>query len=133
MGWWGINPWDNDGAADWYGDLFEATKLDERVEETLKLDATTSHEEVRAAAALLLALGRTYVWPIADLDRHLDLAANKLQEIINKGILSESEELVEEVRHEVAELRSRISAKYSGSPRSLSPNSPEKKWWQFWK
>ena len=30
-------------------------------------------EEIRAAAAILIMLGRTYIWPINDLDRHCSL------------------------------------------------------------
>jgi hypothetical protein len=43
MGAWGKLPWDNDGTADWFGELFEKTKLAERVEDTLRLDVD-SHE-----------------------------------------------------------------------------------------
>jgi Domain of unknown function (DUF4259) len=74
MGAWGKLPWDNDGAADWFGELFEKTKLAERVEDTLRLDVD-SHGEIGAAASVLLFLGRVYIWPVHDLDRHLTLAA----------------------------------------------------------
>ena len=37
MGAWGKLPWDNDGAADWFGDLFDKTKLAKEVEAALKL------------------------------------------------------------------------------------------------
>jgi hypothetical protein len=33
---WGTAAWDNDGAADWFGDMFEKTKLAKYVEKTLK-------------------------------------------------------------------------------------------------
>lgn len=36
MGMWGKAAWQNDGAADWFGDLFQASKLATRVEKTLK-------------------------------------------------------------------------------------------------
>ena len=74
-------PWDNDGAADWFAVLFEKTKLARQVEGTLRLPVEDSHEEIRAAASVLLFLGRNYIWPVNDLDRHLTLAADRLEEV----------------------------------------------------
>ena len=108
MGAWGKLPWENDGAADWFGDLFDKTKLAIEVEDTLKLHAATYHQEIRAAASVLLSLGRVYVWPIRDLQRHLALAAEKLEEVSRVDIIAESPTLVKEIRGEIQELRSRI-------------------------
>ena len=69
----------NDAAADWFADLFEKTKLAHYVENTLKSDVENSHDEIRAAASVLLFLGRDYVWPVQDLDRDLALAADQLE------------------------------------------------------
>ena len=129
MGAWGKLPWDNDGAADWFGDLFDKTKLAKEVEATLKLDAEESHEEIRAAASVLLFLGRVYVWPIDDLDRHLALAADRLEEVSRVDVIAESPELVEEIRAEIQELLSRIKKPGAAQP----PPAPPKKWWQFGK
>jgi hypothetical protein len=118
MGAWGKLPWDNDGAADWFGDLFDKTKLAKYVEDTLKLDVEESHEEIRAAASILLFLGRVYIWPVHDLNRHLALAADRLEDVIRVDVIAESPELVEELHAEIQELRSRIKA--SGTP----PASP---------
>lgn len=128
MGVWGNLPWDNDAAADWFGGLFETTKLAKRVEDTLKLNVEDSHEEIRAAASVLLFLGRVYIWPVHDLDRHLTLAADRLEEISHIGVVAESPELVEEIGVEIQELRSRIKTPDSSEPPLPSP----KKWWQFW-
>src|SRR4051812_22395379 len=82
MGAWGKAPWDNDDAADWFGELFSATKLAACVEKTLKKkDVEEYAGQIRAAAYVLIALGRVYVWPIDDLDRHLRLAIEKLEAI----------------------------------------------------
>jgi len=128
MGTWGKLPWDNDGAADWFGDLFDKTNLAKHVEETLKLDVADFHEEVRAAASVVLLLGRVYTWPVSDLNRHLSLAADKLEEISRLDEITESEELLNEIRGEILELRSRI--KTPGA--SAQPQTPPKKWWQLW-
>jgi hypothetical protein len=127
MGAWGKLPWDNDGAADWFGDLFDKTKLAKQVEDTLKLDAEESHEEIRAAASILLFLGRVYIWPVHDLDRHLALAADRLEEISRVDVIAESPEFVEEIRGEIQELRSRI--KKTGTSAPPPPPPPPKKWW----
>jgi Domain of unknown function (DUF4259) len=127
MGAWGKLPWDNDGAADWFGDLFEKTKLAKHVEDTLRLDVQDSHEEIRAAASVLLFLGRSYIWPVKDLDRQLTLAADRLEEISRVTVIAESPEFVDKIHTEIQELRDRI--KTPGAPQS-SPSA--KRWWQFW-
>jgi len=129
MGAWDELPWENDGAADWFGGLFDKTKLAELVEDTLKLDAEDSYEEVRAAASVLLFLGRLYIWPIGDLDRHLTLAADRLEEVSRVEVVAESPELVEAIRAEIQELRSRIRTWGNSQPPSPRP----RKWWLFWK
>src|SRR5438876_396260 len=108
MGAWGKLPWDNDGAADWFDDLFEKTKLAKQVEDTLKLDVEDSHEEIRAAASVLLSLGHVYIWPVHDLNRHLTLAAARLEEISRLAAIAESPDLIEEIGAEIKEFRSRI-------------------------
>jgi len=128
MGAWDKLPWDNDGAADWFSELFQKTKLANHVEETLKRDVSDSHEEIRAAASVLLFLGRNYIWPVQDLDRHLKLAADRLEEVSRVDVIAEEPEVVAEIRAEIQELRGRI--KTPDGSRSL-PSTP-KKWWQFW-
>jgi hypothetical protein len=128
MGAWGKLPWDNDAAADWFGELFETTKLAKRVEDTLKLNVEESHEEIRAAASILLFLGRVYIWPVHDMNRHLTLAADRLEDVRRVGAIAESPELLEEIRLEIQELRSRIRTPDASQP----PLPPPKKWWQFW-
>lgn len=126
MGAWGKLPWDNDGAADWFGALFEKTKLAKQIEDTLRLDVQDSHEEIRAAASVLLFLGRNYIWPVNDLDRHLTLAADRLEEVSRVSVIAELPEFVDEIRAEIQELRGRIK-----SPGSSQSSTPAKKWWQF--
>jgi hypothetical protein len=105
MGAWGHAGWDNDDAADWFGDLFAVTKLAARVEQTLKTkDVEEYAGRIRAAAYMLVALGRVYIWPIEDLDRHLRLAIEKLESI------SELEDYQGDktIAAEIAELKSRL-------------------------
>ena len=105
MGAWGEAAWDNDGAADWFGDMFETTKLARYVENTLKKDPEEDPEEIRAAAYVMVALGRNYIWPIDDLDRHLELAVSKL-EAIKKLYAEEAPEFSKAIESEIAILKS---------------------------
>ena len=133
MGAWDILPWDNDTATDWYDELFERTKLATHVEAALKLDPQDSHEKIRAAAAVLLFLGRTYIWPIHDLNRHLELAAARLELVAQVDVIAESPEFVAQIRAEIEELRRRVYHRAASTPAPPPPKPPEKNWWHFWK
>ena len=108
MGAWATAAWDNDGAADWFGDMFDATGLASYVEETLQRDVEEYYEEVRAAAYMLVALGRVYIWPIDDLDNHLALAIAKLEEVKALEEYQEVPDLVKAIDEEIAVLKSRL-------------------------
>ena len=108
MGTWATAPWENDGAADWFGDMFETTGLAKYVEETLQRDVEEFHEEVRAAAYVLVALGHVFIWPIDDLDNHLALAIAKLEEVKALDTYQEVPDLVKAIDEEIAVLKSRL-------------------------
>ena len=108
MGAWATAAWDNDGAADWFGDMFESTGLAEYVQKTLERDVDDYHEEIRAATYLLVALGRVYIWPINDLDDHLTLAISKLEEVKALPIYQEAPEFVDAINEEIDVLKSRL-------------------------
>jgi hypothetical protein len=108
MGAWGTAAWENDGAADWFGETFDATGLARHVEETLNGDPEDDHQEIRAAAYLLATLGRVFIWPVDDLDRHLALAISKLEAIREMDIYQEAPSFVEAIDAEIGVLRSRL-------------------------
>lgn len=110
MGFWGTAAWENDGAADWFGHTFDVTGLAKQVEVTLNGDPEDDHEEIRAAAYVLVVLGRVFIWPGDNLDHLLVLAANKLEMIRDLGIYQENPGLVEAISQEIEVLRSRISS-----------------------
>lgn len=120
MGAWDTAGWDNDGAADWFGEMFDDTGLAKHVEETLNLDAEDSHEEIRAAAYILVALGRSFIWPVEDIDRHLALAISKLQEIREMDILQDASGFVEAIDADIEVLKSRLEP--PGPNRLEQPN-----------
>lgn len=108
MGAWATAAWENDGAADWFGDMFDATGLANYVRETLQRDVEEHDEEVRAAAFMLVALGRVYIWPIDDLDNDLALAISKLEEIKALENYQEVPDFVKAIDEEIAVLKSRL-------------------------
>lgn len=108
MGCWGVKPYENDSAADWFGDLWDQFPVPAKVEETLALDLEDSHEEIRAAVHVLLQLGHTFIWPAHSIDHHCDLAARRLEEIKAMEIYSGAD-FQAELQQEIETLRSRIS------------------------
>lgn len=108
MSTWGIDAWDNDHAADWFGDLLAKTELAKRVEEALNLDASDNPEVVRAAAYVMIALGRNYIWPVDVLDKHLALAISKLEELKTLYDQEDALDIVDAIDTEIEQLESRL-------------------------
>lgn len=125
MGTWGFAPWDDDSAADWFGDLFEELPLAAKVEQTLNLDPEEYAAEIRAAASLLVMLGRTYIWPIDDIDRHLQLAITAMEKV--RAIFDDEPEFATAVDAEISILKSR-QANQQDAPAVPQPAS----WGDFW-
>jgi hypothetical protein len=112
MGCWGVEPWANDGAADWFGDLWESFPIPSEVEKTLQLAVEDNHQEIRAAAYLLLQLADTYTWPVDSIDYHCDLAAQRLEEL--KGMEEYAgDDFQTQLQKEIDILRSRISEDFN--------------------
>jgi hypothetical protein len=126
---WAYAPWDNDEAADWFGDFMDATQIRTEWLKGIKADPVDSPEVVRAAAALFIMLGRVYVWPIKSLDEDLELAIASLSKVATTDGYVESSELVAAIEQEVAELKSR--RKPAGSPCAPAPGLI-KPWWKLW-
>jgi hypothetical protein len=107
MGAWGMEPWENDGAAEWFGDVMENSDLPLMVEAALVLDADEYSEDIRAAAYVLLSLGRVFIWPVDKLDEHLKLAIDKLRQIAAMEVYAEAG-FAPVIEKEIAELESRL-------------------------
>jgi hypothetical protein len=113
VGTWGHEPWDNDNAADWYGDFFQDLKVDS-LNEVFAVEEDDS-DEFRAACFVLQTLGRGYVWPAKrhkDLVSLLDRAIVRLEAMIKPGseFLDEwnnSPQVVESVKWQIDELKAR--------------------------
>ena len=107
MGAWGSAPWQTDGAADWFGDVFAGIDLDARIGEAFEYD--DDYDRVRAACYLLAVLGRSTVWPgdLERLDDHLERGIELLTEMVEPD--SEFRELWEDDPDVIAAVRSEIA------------------------
>ena len=128
MGMWAFAPWDNDAAADWYGDLMERTKLREEWLKGIDSDPEESPEVVRAAGALFVMLGRVYIWPIDGYDEDLERAIRAMSRLVSSSEFEDAPELRDAVKVEIAELESR---RRSGNAQAEEVNL-ERPWWKFW-
>ena len=127
MGCWGVAPWDDDTAADWFGDLMDSTGLAKKVEEALQQDVDEETAvEIRAAASIVVMMGRIYIWPIDEYNKHLELAATKLEKILEVYPFDEHAGLRDQVTNEIKILRSRLTK--SARPDDLALQ----KWWTMW-
>ncbi len=130
MGMWAYAPWDNDEAADWYGDLMDQTKLREAWLEGINQDPSDSPGVVRAAGALFLMLGRVYIWPIKTFDEDLERAIAALSRVTECDEYKEAPELIDLVAKEIEELKSRRKKNSDDATPSTPANA--KPWWKFW-
>lgn len=119
MGAWGVEPWDNDGAADWFSGFFEGINVDSRIADALETD--DDYDQIRAAGYLLAVLGRPYVWPgdLERLDDHLERAIELLTQMIAPDSEFREEwdddpEVIDAVRAELAELEARLDGDDDG-------------------
>lgn len=118
MGTWGAAPWDNDDAADFFNRELRDTGLIADVVATLE-DDDAGAEAHRGAAAVMVVLGRNYVWPDPDgIEYHLELAAAKLQAMRDRGDTAYSAVQLEE---EIDILKGR--AAYGGGYDARNPSS----------
>ncbi len=130
MGMWAFNPWDNDQAADWYGDFMESTKFREAWLRGINENPVEEPDVVRAAAALFVMLGRVYVWPIEAYDEDLEHSIAALEKVSNCEEYAESSELLEAIAVEIAELKTR--RKKNPDLTADAPSVNPKSWWKIW-
>lgn len=129
MGMWAFEPWDNDEAADWFGDFMADTQIRQKWLKGINADPADSPEVIRAAAALFIMLGRVYVWPIKHLDEDLELAIASLSQVATNEQYAQAPELAAAIEQEVAELKAR--RKLASGTDSSMPSS-NKPWWKLW-
>jgi hypothetical protein len=130
MGTWAFAPWDNDGAADWFGDLMDRTELRKEWLKGIREDPSESPEVVRAAGALFVMLGRVYVWPIGKFDEDLEEAISALSKVAACDDYQDTPELAELIAMEIDELKSR--RKPTGGSSAPSAPNRDRPWWRFW-
>ena len=112
MGTWGVQPWGNDTAADWFDNFMETTKIRESVlatiEQDVEVDFADSLQEIRAATYVFTALGRLYIWPVEHYDDDLKKIIGKAKEAREKTTEFQTEEISALMDEEIAELESRL-------------------------
>jgi hypothetical protein len=125
MGCWDlIEPWGNDAAADFFGVLFEESRFREKVMKALEEPADwDNHEKVRAAASILLFVGRVYVWPIGTWKADIRLAIERLTEVLEVDIVKEDAELADAIRSERDILKWRLDKSEHGPDVALDKAS----------
>jgi len=129
MGMWAFAPWDNDEAADWYGDLMDSTKLRDFWLDGINKDPSESPGVVRAAGALFVMLGRVYIWPIKTFDEDLERTIIALARVAESDEYQEIPELVVLINQEIEELKSR---RKPSDTMTGTPQRDSKPWWKFW-
>ena len=109
MGSWDTAPWDNDAAADYFGDLFDECRLRELVVKKLSEQVDgENHEQIRAAATVLLFFARVYVWPIDSFDEDIKLAIEKLTQVAEQEVIKEVPGYVAAIKNEISILEARL-------------------------
>src|ERR1041385_8672519 len=95
MGAWGTEPWDNDGAADWFAAFFEGIDVPARLRNAFRYYDT--YDEIRAASYILEHIGRIYVWPGTgdELRELLDTAIELLTAMIDPDAQDEDIDFLE--------------------------------------
>jgi hypothetical protein len=131
MGTWNWMPWENDEAADRYGDLMDETGLRDKWLRAMNADMSDSFDTVRAATGLFIMLGRVFIWPIDNYDEDLELAISKSQQLLQTPEYQEAPELLAIIQGEVQELKSRRTPEQDEKPEP-SVGIETKPWWKFW-
>jgi hypothetical protein len=117
MGAWGVDPWDNDDAADWFKAFFRGGEFDDRIQRAFQ--HSQDYDSMRAASYILQVLGRAYVWPgqVSKLRSHFELAIASLNAMLDpdhaahqelSGIWGEESAVFDSIRWQVAELTLRL-------------------------
>ena len=109
MGHWRTESWANDSAADWYDALFDSTQLAEHIETTLTLNVFDHCDEVRAAAYVLLVLGRNETWPVDSRKLCLTVAIEQLKQALDQRLYT-NPEIVKQVEGEIRLLSIRLQS-----------------------
>ncbi len=87
MGAWGVEPWQCDSAMNWFDEMFSLTGLAGHIEETLTRKVDDYSDEIRAAAFVVVALGKE-AWPADAYTRCATLARLRLTEMLERHVFA---------------------------------------------
>jgi hypothetical protein len=90
-------------------------------------------DEIRAAATLLILLGRVYMWPVDRLEPQLRLAIQKLEAIIEVSEMGEESEFRDQIEKEIEALKRRLRSFNTDAPAPPSTKDLDlSSWWASW-
>lgn len=135
------SPWNSPEAVSWLAGHDNWKQTLRLVAGTLRLEAQTHPQEIRAAASMVILFCRENLWPVEDeneLESTLDLAARQLVAVkqlyelkarTNPDLVSNPnyKNLLTSIDQEVRILEARMS-----DPKPKMPNSPPITWGKFW-
>ncbi len=102
MGSWGTEPWQNDPAQDWFEEMFSLTGLAGHIEESLSRTVEDYADEIRAAAFVVVALGKE-AWPAEAYTRCATLARLRLTEMLEHCVFA-NPAFVQSIQQQLAQL-----------------------------
>lgn len=119
---WGVAPWDNDYAADWFPSFFCEKSMSAASELVFNFDHRDERQyhQIRALAFVMQSLCRPYVWPESDgvdpkelLERTTRILENmvnpELEDWTFLNMWPDEAAVVESVRFQISELQERNS------------------------
>jgi hypothetical protein len=140
-------PWNESAAVEWVQNTDAMRQLCRLVEGTLRLDVTQRPHEIRAAASMVIMLGRKNLWATTareseemadELDRLVGLASRQMgavRQLFEKNFRANPElandasykRFLESIGQEIRILESRMS-----ESSSKLPEEPPCTWGDFW-
>lgn len=115
MGHWGLQPWENDSAADWLDEFAEQTGLIEKISDGLELPLTEI-DKVRAAAHVLLSVSAAGLLESQSREDLACLAIGRLSEAIESELFT-NPGFRALVLSEIAGLRSLLTSSIEAGPK----------------
>jgi len=108
MGMWNFEAWENDSAADWFGELMDGSEIRSRWLAGLNNDPEEEHEVVRAAVWLFAQLGRVYIWPIEKYGEDLEAAVKAGERLVAvEWLREEAPEYIEKLEADLEQIKAR--------------------------
>ena len=90
MGAWGVKPWENDVAADWFSLCMKEVNTEFILDEAESILEKEDEDELRAISYLIGHLGKVNIWPSDMMDR-VDRVKERLAQSLIKMLDTDSD------------------------------------------